>query len=72
MIDDDKGWTMLAGDADTENDHLRLALATMAARERETAAERDALRSATPCGRCSRLRGSDPAPTAADSRTSPL
>lgn len=40
----DGGWTMLAGEADAEVEHLRLSLATMAARERETAAERDALR----------------------------
>lgn len=45
-MSDDKGWTMLAGDdADaSEVDRLRLALLTMGARERETAAERDALR----------------------------
>lgn len=45
-MSDDKGWTMLAGDdADaSEVDRLRLSLLTMAARERETAAERDALR----------------------------
>jgi len=64
----DKGWTMLAGEAAdvmvgryivartpkgtrplhaelrAENEHMRLSLLTMAARERETTAERDALR----------------------------
>lgn len=39
-----KGTLPLHAELRTENEHLRLALLTMAARERETAAERDALR----------------------------
>ncbi len=39
-----KGTLPLHAELRTENEHLRLALLTMAARERDTAAERDALR----------------------------